>query len=169
MVIIAYKKNKKKNPRIIYNNNIKEIEEEKEKFVLLKIPQTFDVLKFLEDLHSEDGHREINSSRNYIIQRNFYVDGATILTNYILKNCATCLEKTRRVKLKREPSKQILTFYPRQRYVMDLSELHNRYLFCIIDHFSKFGMAFIFENKEANTILKYLKLALDCNGYPEEI
>ena len=59
---------------------------------------------------------------------------------------------------------------------MDLSELpyefnkiHNRYLFCIIDHFSKFGMAFIIENKEANTILKYLKLALECNGYPEEI
>ena len=30
-------------------------------------------------------------------------------------------------------------------------------------------MAFYIENKEANTILKYLKLALECNGYPEEI
>ena len=59
---------------------------------------------------------------------------------------------------------------------MDLSELpqklnknKNEYLFCIIDHFSKFGIAFIIENKEANTILKYLKLALECNEYPEEI
>lgn len=91
------------------------------------------------------------------------MDGATFLTNYILKNCVTCLGKTRKVKIKREPSKQILTYYPRQRYVMDLSELPYElnksktiYLFCIIDHFSKYGMAFIIENKEANTILKYL-------------
>ncbi len=35
-----YKK-QKKNPRLTYNNNFKEIEEEKEIFVLLKIPQTF--------------------------------------------------------------------------------------------------------------------------------
>ena len=51
----------------------------------------------------------------------------------------------------------------------ELNKIHNRYFFCIIDHFSKFWMAFIIENKEANIILKYLKLALECNGYPEEI
>ena len=59
---------------------------------------------------------------------------------------------------------------------MDLSELpyelnkiQTGYLFCIIDHLSKYEMAFIIENKEVNTILKHLKLALECNGYPEEI
>ena len=58
---------------------------------------------------------------------------------------------------------------------MDLSELPNDittdklYLFCIIDHFSKYGMAFIIKNKEANTILKYLKIALETNGFPEEM
>ena len=119
-------------------------------------------------MHSDDSRRRINSLRKYITQRNFYEDGATFLTNYNLKNCVEGLGKTRRVTLKREPSKQILTYYPKQRYVMDLSELpyeinknKNIYLFCIIDHFSKYGMAFIIENKEANTILKYLKLALE--------
>ena len=59
---------------------------------------------------------------------------------------------------------------------MDLSELPKElntnkmsYLFSIIVQFSKFGMAFIVENKEATIILKYLKIALECNGYQEEL
>ena len=48
--------------------------------------------------------------------------------------------KTTRNKLKRETCKQIITYYPRQRYVMDISELpldiskDKSYLFSIIDH-----------------------------------
>ena len=42
-------------------------------------------------------------------------------------------------------------------------------LFNIIDHFSKFGMSFLLENKEAKTILHYLEFALECYGMPEEI
>ena len=60
---------------------------------------------------------------------------------------------------------------------MDLTELPNElkinnsylYLFNIIDHFSKFGMSYLIENKEAKTILKFLKNALECNGFPPEI
>ena len=33
------------------------------------------------------------------------------------------LKKNKILKLKRESSKQILTFYPKQRYIMDLTEL----------------------------------------------
>ena len=43
------------------------------------------------------------------------------------------------------------------------------YLFNIINHFSKYGISFLIENKEAKTILYYLKLVLECNGYPNEI
>ena len=59
---------------------------------------------------------------------------------------------------------------------MDLTELSlefqkikKLYLFYIIDHFSKYGMAYIIDNKEAKTILRYLKLALECDRLPEEI
>ena len=59
---------------------------------------------------------------------------------------------------------------------MDLTELslefQNKeecYLFYIIDHFSKYGMANIIDNKEAITILKYIKLILEYNEFPEEI
>ena len=39
----------------------------------------------------------------------------------------------------------------------------------IIDHFSKFGISFLLENKEAKIILHYLELALEYYGMPEEI
>ena len=135
-----------------------------------------EILNFLELLHREDNHRGINYLRNYITQKGYYIEGVTFLANYIIKSCASCLEKSSRIKLKKETVKQILTSYPKQRYVMDLSELpielskgKKQYLFCIIDHFSKYGMAYIIENKESKTILKYLKIALECNGFPEEI
>ena len=57
---------------------------------------------------------------------------------------------------------------------MDLTELpielkiNNKYnyLFNIIDHFSKFWMCNLIENKEASTIFKSLKNCLECNGFP---
>ena len=60
---------------------------------------------------------------------------------------------------------------------MDLTELpidlkansKYTYLFNIIDFFSKLGMEYPIENKESTTIYKYLKIALECNGFPEEI
>ena len=87
------------------------------------------------------------------------------------------LKKNKIPKLKRESSKQILTFYPKQRYIMDSTELpielkiNNKYnyLFNIIDHFSKFGMCNLIENKEASTIFKSLKNCPEWNGFPEEI
>jgi len=127
-------------------------------------------------LHKEDNHRGINSLRNYVSEKGYYVEGITFLSNYILKSCVICLAKSSRVKFKREPPKQIITNYPKQRYVMDLTELSlefqkikKLYLFYIIDHFSKYEMAYIIDNKEAKTILRYLKLSLECNGFPEEI
>ena len=35
--------------------------------------------------------------------------------------------------------------------------------------FFKYGISYAIENKEGNTILKNLKIALECNGFPEEI
>ena len=156
--------------------NIKFIKEKNKEFALYKIPKKLDIIAFLERFHKADNHRGINSLRNYVTEMGYYIDGITYLANYIIKSCAVCLGRSSRTKLKRETVKQIITKFPKQRYVMDLTELpfelcikEKLYLFCIIDHFSKYGMAYIIDNKESKTILKYLKLALECNGFPEEI
>ena len=98
------------------------------------------------------------------------------MTDYIVKNCVSCSGKNK-TKIKREPSKQIITYYPRQRYIMDITELPIElklsskyiYLLNIIDHFSKYGMSYLIENKEANTIFEKVKIALECKGFPIEI
>ena len=95
-------------------------------------------------------------------ENNIFFVGSSFLINYIIKNCISCNEKNKKSVLKREPAKQILTVYPKQRYIMDITEIPNElklnsvclYLFNIIDHFSKYGMSYAIENKEGNTILK---------------
>lgn len=69
-----------------------------------------------------------------------------------------------------------MTFYPKQRFVMDVTELpdefnnkKNIYLLNIIDHFSKFGMSHIINDKKAETILEKLKISFECYGFPEEV
>ena len=60
--------------------------------------------------------------------------------------------------LKREPCNQIITYYPKQRFIMDLTELHDelnekkKSLLNIIGHFSKLGISFLINNKESKTI-----------------
>ena len=85
----------------------------------------------------------------------YYIEGITYLSNYIIKFCVVYLGRSSRTKLKRELVKQIITKFPKWRYVMDLTELpfeffhkEKLYLFCIIDHFSKYGMAYIIDNQK---------------------
>ena len=56
-----------------------------------------------------------------------YIEGSSFLTEYIIKNCIQCNEK-RGISFKREPAKQIITYYPKQRYIMDISELSKDFL-----------------------------------------
>ena len=79
--------------------------------------------------------------------------------------------------MKRQPAKQILAFYPKQRYIMDITGISNElklnskylYLINIIDHFSKYVMFYALENKEGNIILKNLKNCIEYNRFPDEI
>ena len=45
------------------------------------------------------------------------MEGCSFLIKYTINNCITCAEKNKIPKLKREPSRQILTFYPKQKYI----------------------------------------------------
>ena len=145
-------------------------------YILLYVPEIIDIISYLNGLHKEDIHKGISSLRQYLINNNIFFEGSTILTDYIVKNCVSCSGKNK-TKIKREPSKQIITYYPRQRYIMDITELPIElklsskyiYLLNIIDHFSKYGMSYLIENKEANTIFEKVKIALECNGFPIEI
>ena len=76
---------------------------------------------------------------------------------------------------KREPSKQIIMRKPKERFIMDLTYLpveiiegnSYKYVFNIMDHFSKFLISYLIPNKDSNTILEKLKLCFDTYGYPK--
>ena len=165
----------KKNKKKIYPINHKEIIEKNIIYVLYKIPNTYDILHYLNNLHVEDNHRGISSLRSALDNKLLYIEGITSLISLILNNCITCIQKNKAT-FKREPSGIILTKYPKQRYVMDITELpkefnkkNKLYLFNIIDHFSKFGMSYIITDKKSETVLQFLKISFEINGYPEEL
>ena len=68
------------------------------------------------NIHKEDGHRGITSLRNYLYNNNIFIEGVNYLTEYTVKNCESCAEKNK-TKYKREYAKQIITFYPKLRYI----------------------------------------------------
>ena len=121
-------------------------------------------MNYLQNLHKEEGHRGISSLREYLYNNNIYFEGSSFITEYIVKTCKSCAEKNK-TKNVREPSKQIVTYYPKQRSIMDLTEIpielksnnNFNYLFNIIEHFSKFGIFTPVVNKEAKTIFESLK------------
>ena len=132
-------------------------------------------MKFLREIHIEDNHRGISSLRNLLREKLIYFEGMTFLSDLTVKNCELCAKKNKAI-FKREPCGQIVTSYPKQRYIMDITELpeefndkNKLYLFNIIDHFSKFGMSHIIQDKRAETIVEKLKISFESYGFPDEI
>ena len=160
----------------LYPLTAQRVIKDKKEFILSFIPEKLYILEYINELHIEDGHKGSTSFRNYILKNNIYFQGLTFLIDYIIKNCAPWSVKNKEI-LKREPSKQIITYYPRERYVMDLTELplelkrntNYNYLFNIIEHFSKFGILVVLENKDAKNILQNLKLFFEFNGFQKEL
>ena len=67
----------------------------------------------------------------------------------LIKNCPICTMKSNTL-LKKEPSLQIISNYPKQRYVGDLTDIpyqfrvnnDYKFIFTIVDHFRKWLTAF---------------------------
>ena len=78
---------------------------------------------------------------------------------------------------KRPPSKSIIFDAPKDRYVLDITELpinfdninNNKYLLNIIDHFSKLCKSYSLKNKKSDIILNCLKDFIELNGMPKSI
>ena len=98
------------------------INEGKKTYYLFKIPEKLNILEYLNNLHKEDEHRGITSLRNYLYDNNIYIEGSSFLTDYTVKQCSSCAQKNK-TKYKRKPAKQIITYFPKQRYIMDITEL----------------------------------------------
>ena len=72
---------------------------------------------------------------------------------------------------------QIIPNDSRECYKIDITDIpdtlqtykHSKYLFSIIDIFSKFGGNYILSNKRADTVLGFVKYFISKNGKPKKL
>ena len=178
-----YKLDEQYNLCIIYKKN-KNIDSHVD---LKKIPFTKNILDFLYKIHSDDAHREINSLRDSVLNKNYFYKGITKDLNKVINNCSICKIKNKPIDLtKKEKYKLIVFNEPKQRYLADLAvipkELVNnlenknydinnkyKYILTIVDHFSKYAESYLLENKTHNSILNALTNFFEFYGNPLEL
>lgn len=149
------KKQNKKNVRKKFNN-----------YKLMRIPFEKDILKYLYKMHSKTAHRGIDSLRKYLI----------------INHCSICKLKNNKFKIMKKEKFNLIVFNrPKIRYIGDLSviplELINnernvfyeknkqyKYIFTIIEHFSKLSDSFLLTDKKKLTILNNLKKFIEYYG-----
>ena len=149
-----------------------------EEYELRLIPTVNNVIGLLDNLHKEVNHQAYIKLKLKIDELKIYNKGIykDIKKIKISDLCDVCIRK-KVVFYKREPSKQIIMRKPKERFIMNLTYLTveliegniYKYVFNIMDHFSKFLISYLIQNKDANTILEKLKLCFDTFGYPEQV
>ena len=91
-----------------------------------------------------------------------------------IKNCDIC-QKTHTESFKKPFNEQIISSKPRERYVMDLTDIKEninddkynfKYIFNIIDHYTKICGSYLLENKKSDSILIALNDFISRYGYP---
>ena len=91
-----------------------------------------------------------------------------------IKNFANCTIIKSNKPLK-PLNKQIISYFPLERLELDLTYLSKiypknaskyKYIFSIVDHFSKYAKAYLLVTKEAKEVLNYLKKFIDEYGKP---
>ena len=159
------KKNKRK--KIILNK----------KQIIFKtiIPPKYEnsILKFY---HYNNGHKGYLYLGRDIINAGFYFEQLYLKCNNYIKNCHICIPNKKNI-FHKPALIQILTKGPKEVYQLDITDIPEKlkkddttnYLLCIIDQFSKYGLAYIIQNKKAENILNYLKDFIVKNGIPRKI
>ena len=173
---ICFKKLKpkklRKNKKNILNRHLKK---DINDYKLLKIPFKLNYIQDIKDLHVKKNHCSLKKLLKEYYNLGYTFKGIIKICKEIIKYCPICAQKNHKY-YKREPSKQIIFKKPLERIIGDLTELpyeiyddtEYKYLFNLIDHFSKFCFSFLCKDKAADTILNKVKECFSRNGFPQE-
>ena len=151
----------------------------------MKVPFNKNNIEYLNQIHSENAHRGFDFMRNFFISKNIYYKGIIKDIKLIIRKCSICkLKKNELITIKKEKFNLIIFQRPKERYIGDLSVIpyeflknkenkyfdinsKYKYIFTIIDHFSKFSDSFLLIDKTQKTILEKLKFFFEFYGEPE--
>ena len=143
---------------------------------IFRIPTLFECIDLIKKFHSDTNHRSNDALKEKFKEEKISWKGISNDINYFIHNCVTCQLKNSSI-VKRPFIKQILFDKPRQRYILDLSELPDlikentdfKYFMHLIDHYSKFLFGLLLKDKKGDTILKELEHIFLTTGFPKEI
>ena len=172
-------KEKKEDINIKNKKNIKSTKKELiklGKYSLYKIPFQQNEYDLIKKIHEENNHRNWEDTRKEFKKLRYYYRGYINDIKYVISKCPSCYQKNANF-YKRESCKTIVFDYPRDRYVLDLTDLpfnidlqdKFKYLLNIIDHFSKLCKSYLLKNKEAFGILQCVKNFISIYGLPRSI
>ena len=140
------------------------------------MPKLFECIDLIQKCHSDTNHKSNDALNEKIKEEKITWKGISNDINYYIQNCVTCQCKNSSI-IKRPHIKQILFDKPRQRYILDLSELpalikentEFKYFMHIIDHYSIFLFGILLKDKKGDIILKNLEHLFLSTGFPLEI
>ena len=129
----------------------------------------------MKNLHIKKNHCSFKKLLNEYYVCGYTFKGITGISKTIIKYCSTCSQKNIKL-LKREPTQQIIFKKPLERFLADITEIpyeiygesQYRYLLNIIEHFSKFCVGYLCQDKKSETILNLVKDCFNKIGIPEE-
>ncbi len=127
--------------------------------------------------HELTGHRNYHILTDKIKTDGFYWNSLTQDCKEYIKKWVPCTSKNK-INILLPPSNQILCSKPKELYLIDITYIPLKflpdnkdklYILSILDHFSKFGVNYIINNKEKTAFLSKIKELIFTYGYPEKI
>ena len=140
---------------------------------IYRVPTLFECIELIKKFHSDTNHRSSDALKEKFKEEKISWKGISNDINYFIQHCATCQFKNRAI-IKKPFVKQILFDKPRQRYILDLSELPSlikentefKYFMHVIDHYSNFLFGMLLKDKKGDTILINLEHLFLTTGFP---
>ena len=92
----------------------------------------FEYIDLIQKFHSNTNHRSNDALNEKFKEEKITWKGISNDINYYIQNCVTCQCKNKSI-IKRPHIKQTLFDKPRQRYILDLSELKNSVMLNLVN------------------------------------
>ena len=131
---------------------------------IYRVPKLFECIDLMKKFYSDTNHRSNDTLFEKFKAEKIYWKGISNDIKYYIQNCVTCQSKKRAI-IKKPFIKQILFDKPRQRYILDLSDLpalikentEYKYFMHIFDHYSKYLIGILLKDKKGETIINNLE------------
>ena len=148
--------------------------ENKDNVILKKIPYIYEILPSIDHIHDIYGHISFRNLSKKLLSTNFFIDNIDILTQKYTKEFPECYSNFHSKQIIKRP-KVIKAEGPHYRLLAYFTYLDQKYyngrtkykyIIDAIDHFSKFYLGFLTEDKSENTSYQKIKLFILINKKP---